>query len=663
MPIQIITNHPFQQCVSEPAPIVKAHEKLVSTIRVWTPKGVSHAGYFGPEHVSTRVARADKPGKLSAGIRRRMDRLSAAGRVWLVTLYLLPLLFCGNVFANDVDAQFEKQMADYWEQRLQASPLFASAVGDERFNSDLDDLSEQAFARRIRDLDQAIESLSALQASSLTKRHQVNHKVYQWILKYERERLNYPWHYVTLNSFSGWHIRFALTAEASAFTSEKNYRDYIKRLNQFGRYADQNMALMRKGIEAGYVQPCASMAGYDKTISDYITDKPEASVFFTPFRHIPKKYGVSTIKALQSEASQAIIHSVMPAYQRYWRFFKETYQPACRQLIGLSALPQGRELYDHFVRYYTSVDTTADSVHQLGLSEVERIRKEMSDIIHSLDFQGDFSDFLTFLRTDEQFYPKNSDSYLTRAATIAKQIDGKLPEYFSYLPRISYGILPVDDAIAPKMPFAYAQGASADRTRAGQFRLNTFNLPGRPLYGLPSLTLHEAMPGHILQFAIQNELENLPDVRRYSHFIAYVEGWALYAEKVGEDMGVYKTPYEHFGRLVYEMWRACRLVVDSGIHAKGWTRQQAIEFMAENTALNLPNIEVEVDRYITYPGQALSYKYGERTIVELRKRAEKSLGSAFSLRDFHTVILTSGSLPLAVLEDVVNDWIDRAQEK
>lgn len=578
-----------------------------------------------------------------------------------ITLFLL-LLVSSHAFSSKADTRLEKQMANYWEARLQLSPLLASTTGDSRFNHLLDDLSDKTFETRIRDLDKAIQLLASIDVDQLNDANQINYKVFSWIINHERKGFDYPWHYITFTTFSGWHTAFAQRVAVTTFNSEKNYRDYIKRLKQFGRYADQNMALMQRGIDVGYVQPCEPLIGYKNTISGYITDKPENSTFYTPFSRIPDKYGEETINQLQSEARRAIIEIVTPAYQRYLHFFTETYQPACRQSIGLSAVPQGRDLYEYFVRYHTSLETNAEAVHTLGLSEVKRIRKEMNHIIESLSFKGDFKDFLTFLRTDPQFYPKDADSYLDRAAIITKRIDGKLPEYFSYLPRITYGVLPIHDAIAPKMTVGYAQGATADRTRAGQFRLNTYNLKSRPLYGLTSLTLHEAMPGHILQYAIQHEMESLPNIRRYSGFNAYSEGWALYSEKLGEEMGVYKTPYDSFGRLVYEMWRACRLVVDSGIHSKGWTRQQAIDFMVDNTALSLHNITSEVDRYITWPGQALAYKYGELKILELRERAERTLGSAFSLRDFHAEILTNGPVPLTVLDTAVSDWINNVDK-
>lgn len=574
---------------------------------------------------------------------------------------LLSLLFGGCAYADKIDKELEKQMADYWESRLQASPLLATEVGDTRFNDSLDDLSQQAFQQRIRDIDRAIKLLKRINSKRLSENNQINYKVFKWQLEHERERLNYPWHYITFNTFSGWHIDFANSTNLTPFNSEKDYRNHIERMSEFARYAEQNIELMKKGIEIGYVQACVSMKSYEDTISGYMTDTAQESVFYKPYKTIPKKYGPDLAAALQAHASKVIAASVLPAYKRYLQFFTQTYQPACRQSIGLSGLPKGSELYDYFVRYYTSVDTDAEAVHSLGLAEVKRIRGEMEKIIADIGFKGDLQSFFQHLKTSPQFYPEDEQSYLAKASTIAKRIDGKLPEFFSYLPRSSYGILPIDELVAPKMPTGYAQGGSADGVRAGQFRINTHRLESRPLYELASLTLHEGWPGHLMQGDIQREMDNLPDIRRYSGFNAYNEGWALYVERLGEEMGIYETAYDSFGRLGYEMWRACRLVVDSGIHSQGWTRQQAIDYMVANTALSLHNITTEVDRYIMWPGQALSYKYGELKIRELRARAENALGRAFSLRDFHTLILTSGALPLTVLDEVVERWINSSK--
>ena len=575
----------------------------------------------------------------------------------LTTCLVLFVCLSSHLSAGQEDDRLQNLMESYWGAYSRLSPLMATAFGDNRFNAYVDDLSDNAFKARIHHLDKAIEVLGEIDVRRLSTTNQVNYKVFDWMVTHERERLDYSWHYITTALAFGWHTFFAQVVNTTTFDNEGDYQDYLKRLQQFGRYADQNMALMQKGIETGYVKPCEVLAGYEDTINNYITATPKQSTYYKPFSHLPDKYSEKVITDLQTRAQKVIADVVVPAYQRHLYFFTHTYKPACRDSIGLSDIPKGRELYDHFVRYYTTLDTNAETAHALGLSEVKRIRAEMDRLINAVGFKGNFKSFVTFLRKDPQFYPKNAESYLARASTIAKRIDSKLPEYFSYLQRNTYGILPIDETLAPEGPVGYAQAGAADGTRAGQFRLNTYNLKSRPLYGLTSLTLHEAVPGHLLQGAIQREMENLPQFRRYYFFTAFNEGWALYSERLGEEMGIYNTPYDKFGRLVYEMWRACRLVVDTGIHAEGWTRQQAIDFMMANTALSSHNITTEVDRYIRMPGQALAYKYGELKIRELRKRAEKALGAQFSLRDFHSMVLTSGSLPLTVLEEITNHWI------
>ena len=577
----------------------------------------------------------------------------------VTAILLLLQLISAPALAGRDDKKLERLVDDYWQEHIQASPLLASAFGDKRYSDQLDDVSEASYARRAAMLDKYIVKLNKVKRQKLNRDNRLTAQVLDWILQHERERLDYPWHYVTFNTFFGWHTGFAQAAKIATFSTEQDYRNFIRRLQQFGRYADQHIALMQKGIDTGYVQACAPMVGYEQTIGGFITERAEDSVFYTGFKRFPVGYSKATVAALQAEARSAIESSVLPGYQRFYDFFMESYQPACRQAIGVSNLPRGRELYNHFVRYFTSLDIDANAVHTLGLSEVKRIRAEMDELIQTLDFKGDFKAFVQHLRSDPQFYADSEEAYMNAAAVIAKRIDGVLPEFFSKLPRISYGVRPIDPALAPKTAAAYAQGASADRTSAGQMRLNTYKLASRPLYGLTSLTLHEAMPGHIMQGALQQELEGLPDVRRFYGFNAYSEGWALYTERLGEEMGVYQTPYDSFGRLGYEMWRACRLVVDTGIHSQGWTRQQAIDYMAENTGLSMHNITTEVDRYISWPGQALAYKYGELKIRELRARAEKALGSRFSLREFHAVVLNEGQLPLMVLEQVVDEWIEK----
>jgi uncharacterized protein (DUF885 family) len=568
-------------------------------------------------------------------------------------------LGAGPVWCAESDRILEQLMAEFWQQELAASPLAATAMGGRGFDHLIDRVSDGAFDRRAAHYQQLLVALAEIPTAELSSANRTNHEVLQWLLKREHGTLVSKWRYVPFTTTNGWHSGFAQIVALTRFESEGNYRDYLARLRAFPRYAEENMGLMRRGIALGYTQPCVVLEGYEASIAGYITDDPEESVFFEPFAVLAAG-SASFRDALTAEAKQVIAEVVNPAYAKYHAFFVDTYQPNCRESVGLAGLPDGRELYDHFVRFFTTLDTDAEAVHALGLVEVARIRSEMQIIIDGLEFPGSFDDFSDFLRNDPQFYTNDVEAYLGKAAAIAKEVDGKLPEYFAHLPRTPYGISRVPDQIAPKTTTAYYQPGAADGSRAGQYFLNLYDLASRPLYELPALTLHESVPGHHLQIAIQQELEDLPEFRRQYYFHAFGEGWGLYAERLGEEMGIYKTPYESFGRLVYEMWRACRLVVDSGIHAKGWTRQQAIDYMAANTALSMHNISAEVDRYISWPGQALAYKHGEIKIRELRARAEQALGDEFSLREFHALVLTTGAVPLSVLDSTVQNWIDAA---
>lgn len=554
---------------------------------------------------------------------------------------------------SDANARLTALMETYAQQKFEASPLAASMFGAKVAPDSLDDVSEEAQAAAIARMTAALAELAGIPFASLSPDNQLNYEIFQWMLEREKVTLNSNWRYVNFNTVGGWHSSFAQIMAMTAFSNEQSYRDYLSRLEKFGRFVDQNIALMDKAISAGYAQPCAALGGYENGIVGYISKTPEASVFYAPFMRLP----ATMDQSMKGEAKRLISEVVNPGYQRYYRYFTERYKPSCRKNIALSSAPGGAKLYEHFVRFYTSLDTTADEAHALGLSEVARIRTEMDAIIAEVGFKGSFSDFLKFLRTDKQFYTDDPAHYRAVIAEIAKRTDGLMPNYFSHLPRNPYGIKPVPAAIAPKTATAFYQPGAVDGTRAGQYFYNTHDLGSRPLYELPALSLHEGVPGHHHQISLQQEVDNMPTFRQSYYFHAFGEGWGLYSEFLGEEMGMYQTPYERFGKLIYEMWRACRLVVDSGMHAKGWTRQQAIDFMAENTALTLHNITSEVDRYITYPGQAQAYKHGELKIRELRARAENALGDKFSLREFHTAVLGAGSLPLLVLERRIDRWI------
>jgi uncharacterized protein (DUF885 family) len=395
---------------------------------------------------------------------------------------------------------------------------------------------------------------------------------------------------------------------------------------------DEHIALLRDGLRSGFTLPRVVLEGYEVTIASHVVDDPTKSVFWRPFASVPATFSEADRARLLAAGRTAITTALVPGYRTFLEFMTREYIPGARQTIGASALPNGAAFYQNTIREFTTLDLSADSIHKIGLSEVARIRKEMDAIIAKVGFQGTFAEFLNFLRTDPRFYPTTPEQLLKEASWIAKRMDGKLPTLFGKLPQLPYGVSPVPDHLAPKYTAGRYIPAAPGGTEAGSYWVNTYLLQSRTLYTLEALTLHEAVPGHHLQVALAQELEGLPEFRRHGYLSAFGEGWGLYSERLGLEAGFFTDPYSDFGRLTYEMWRACRLVVDTGMHSKGWTRQQALDFMAANTALSLHEVRTETDRYISWPGQALAYKLGELKIRELRSRAEKALGSRFDLR-------------------------------
>jgi uncharacterized protein (DUF885 family) len=403
------------------------------------------------------------------------------------------------------------------------------------------------------------------------------------------------------------------------------------------------------------------LEGYSDTIEPHIVQNPEDSLLFKPFKDFPDRFTEEQKEHLRRAARQAIATDVVPSYQKFLDFMKTEYLPACRSTIGASAAPGGRAFYRHRVRMFTTLDLTPEEVHQTGLSEVRRIRREMEEVIRKTRFEGTFAEFVQHLRTEPRFYAGTPEQLMKEVSYVLKKMDGELPRLFKTLPRTPYGIREIPSYLAPKTTTAYYQPPAGDGTQAGYYYLNTYNLKARPLYEIEALSFHEAVPGHHLQIALQQEMTGLPHFRRFANFTVFIEGWALYAERLGAEVGFYQDPYREFGRLTYEMWRACRLVVDTGMHYLGWTREQAIAFMAENTALSHHNIQAEVDRYIAWPGQALAYKIGELKIRELRERAELKLGDRFDLREFHDVILGSGAVSLRILQENVENYVEERE--
>ena len=461
-----------------------------------------------------------------------------------------------------------------------------------------------------------------------------------------------------LLSDSGFHTNFSFMVRP--FQNYEQVKTYLTKLNAIPSRVNQFLPLLREGLEKGVSQPNVIFNGYESSYNDHIVENFEESYFYQPFNNLPKTLTSTQKDSVLIAAKVAITTNVIPQFKLVKTFFEDEYFPKTRTSIGISETPNGNAYYQNRINYYTtSTQYSADDIHSIGLQEVARIKTEMEKIISELNFQGSFSEFLNFLRTDPQFYATSPKQLLMIARDMAKRADEQLPRFFKTLPRKPYGVAPVPDAIAPKYTTGRYVGTSKNSTDPGYYWVNTYDLPSRPLYVLPSLTVHEAVPGHHLQSSLNLELgDSIPQFRKDTYLSAYGEGWGLYCEFLAEEMGMYTTLYEQFGKLTYEMWRACRLVVDTGIHAKGWTREQVINYMAENTALSIHEINTETDRYISWPGQALSYKIGEIKIRELRKKAEIELGSSFDIREFHEVVLEQGTVTLSILENRVNNYIE-----
>ena len=551
---------------------------------------------------------------------------------------------------------------DEWRSRLARNPLFASYQGIADYNDILPDVSPAAQQRHLEEDRGFMARLAEIERGTLSAADRTNHDLFAFIVGNRLKLAEYRPYRIPILSDDGFHMGVQRMYESVPLQTVADYEQYLARLRATGAYFDQNIANMRAGIADGFTQPRAILEGIVPSISGSIVEDPEDSTFFTPFRSLPEHFDEATGDRLREAGRQAIAGTVVPAYQRFLTFFSEEYIPGARESLGASALENGRAYYEDLTRFFTTrEDADPDAIHELGLREVARIRAEMEDIIRELEFDGSFADFIEYLRTDPQFYVDEPEQLLKEASWIAKKIDGRMPAFFGTLPRMPYGVEPVPDEIAPNYTTGRYWGAPAGGRRGGYYMVNTYALDIRPLYTLAALTAHEGVPGHHHQNSIRDEIGELPDFRRAFYPHAFGEGWGLYAEKLGVEMEIYETPYDHFGRLSYEMWRAVRLVVDTGIHYQDWSREQARDFLAENSALSLHNVRTEIDRYISWPGQALAYKIGELTLLELRARAESELGERFDIRDFHDAVLLTGGVTMDMLEREIEQYIDNAK--
>ncbi|MAJ51643.1 MAG: DUF885 domain-containing protein [Flammeovirgaceae bacterium] len=564
--------------------------------------------------------------------------------LWLI---LFITLSCQISFVND-DQQKLTDLIDTYQRHM----------GFDRIRYPLGLYTQAYYAQEAQFADSLKNELTKLSTLKFDENDQISAALLNFVLQEKIDFYRYERYLNPILSDAGFHTN--LTYHVKPLNNFQQVKSYLNKLNAISEFVDQHFVNLRKGLDKGVSQPLVIFKGYESTYEDHIVSSYDQSYYYEPFKKLPHGLTQNQKDSVLAAAKLAIETQVIPQFIRIKDFFESIYLPNTRTTLGISETPNGLEYYQNRIDFYTtSTEYTAERIHQIGLNEVNRIRTQMEEVIKDLEFKGSFEDFLTFLRTDKQFYATTPKELLMIARDMAKRVDAQLPRFFKTLPRKPYGVAPVPDAVAPKYTGGRYVGTDAESTEPGYYWVNTYDLPSRTLYTLPALTVHEAVPGHHLQGSLNAELgERIPQFRRDLYLSAYGEGWGLYSEFLAEEMGMYTTLYEQFGKLTYEMWRACRLVVDTGIHVKGWTRAQVVHFMSVNTALSLHEINTEVDRYISWPGQALSYKIGELKIRELRKKAEESLGVKFDIRDFHEIILAQGTVTLAIMEARVKAYIE-----
>ena len=583
---------------------------------------------------------------------------SLIGAAFALLITALPLRATPMVGVDDSPADaLHALFGSEWERGLVESPESASYNGDKRFNDRWTDMSPAAINKREGEDRAALKRLHDIDRASLSAADQLNYDTFEWQLEKSVERQKYREYLQPISHQGGVQTADGM-AEILPFASASDYEDWIKRLQRLPTVIDQVTLLMREGIKQKSMPPKILMQRVPAQIAAQVVDDPIASPFYRPFLKFPDNIAPADRARLRDEAKAVIKNRVVPAFRAFARFFNEDYLKHARDSIAVADLPDGKAYYDFLAGYYTTTDLSAAQIHQIGLKEVARIRAEMERVKQKAGFKGDLPAFFAYLRNDPRFFEKTPQALLERYRALTKRIDPELVKVFRTIPRMPYGVRPIPDNIAPDTTTAYYQPGATDGSRAGYYYVNLYKPEARPTWEMMPLSLHEAVPGHHFQFARGLELPGAPDFRRTAYFVAYGEGWGLYAEQLGFDMGLYEDPYDHFGQLTYEMWRAVRLVVDTGMHSMGWSRDRAIGYFKDNAAKTEQDIINEVDRYIGTPGQALAYKIGQLKISELRARAESALGERFDLRAFNDAVLETGSVPLAALEKHVDAWID-----
>lgn len=576
--------------------------------------------------------------------------------IFLLLFFGVVLSFASTPRGQEAGKALHRLFDAEWNYRLEHSPEFASELGDRRWNDRWSDESLAEYARRNQHDKQVLEEIAAIDRNSLSTADQLNYDLFKKRYEMSVEGYQFRRFLVPLNQRGGIQTQDEL-ADSLRFETVKDYEDWIARMQAFPALVDQTITLMREGIKERMVHPKVIMERLPAQIDKQIVSDPTESGFYKPFQHFSPEISMADRQRLAEQAKQAIAQQVVPAYKKFKEFFVKEYLPGCFDQVGVWQVPHGEELYAFEVRQYTTTDLTPEQVHQVGLKEVARIRAEMEQVRKQTGFEGTREEFFNFLRTDQRFFYKEPEDLFEAYKALAKTIDPNLVRIFRTLPREPYGVEAIPAVAAPDTTAAYYRPGAADGSRAGTYFVNLYKPDTRPKWEMMALTLHESVPGHHLQIARAHELGELPMFRRFGEYTAFTEGWGLYAESLGNDMGLYSDPYSKFGQLTYDMWRAVRLVVDTGIHADHWTREQAIQYFMDNAPKARLDIVNEVDRYIAWPGQALAYKIGELKIQGLRTRAHQQLGAKFDLKAFHDVVLGSGPLPLDILEHNVNQWI------
>jgi len=570
---------------------------------------------------------------------------------WFTLLGLIALAFSAQSIAANPDSKnFKQLLNDHWKTANKEQIFFRKDPDTFRMNGKLPDMSKKGLERREKYNQQLLTRLTQIELKNLTKEQKVTYRLFKYERQTEAKSYQQLDHYYPLNYYSGFDSYFAGAPANMSFLTPKDYQNYLVSLADFPRYNQEHIDALTEAVSQGHVHYCETFKNYHKGIKKHIVPQVTDSVFYGPVTNMPKSFSAENRAKFTQEISQLIGETVIPEYKKFYKFFTKDYMSSCRSTVGISDLAGGKDYYKYLIEFYTTTDMSADEIHQLGLDEVKRIRNEMEVIKKQTGFNDSMEAFIKFLRTDQRFYTDTEQDLLEKASFITRKMAAQLPKWFSVLPRQTFDIKPAPNG------GAYYVASDGSGTTSGTYFLDTKDLKSQPLYTLEALTFHEAEPGHHFQSAIAQEVD-MAEFRKTLYHAAYGEGWGLYSERLGKEIGFYQDPYSDFGRLTYEAWRACRLVVDTGMHAKGWSRQQAIDYLAENTALSMADVIGQIDRYISWPGQALSYKIGEIKIRQLRELAEQELGNNFNIRQFHDQMLKNGSLPMALLEELTKDWI------